>query len=99
MRNNGLLDLYNTTFSDDYKPLYRNDGDANFTDISYQHGNRGGDGAVSGLGHAFLDYDNDGWKDLMRSNGHVYPQVDQTHWGTTWAQRPLLFHNIAGQAV
>ena len=37
-RNNGLLDLFNTTFSDDYNPLYRNDGDANFTDISYQMG-------------------------------------------------------------
>lgn len=34
--NNGLLDLYNTTFSDDYNPLYRNDGDASFTDVSYQ---------------------------------------------------------------
>ena len=27
-QNNGLLDLFNTTFSDDYKALYRNDGDA-----------------------------------------------------------------------
>ena len=34
----GRIDLYNTTFSDDYKPLYRNDGDANFTDISYELG-------------------------------------------------------------
>jgi len=33
-----LADVYDTTFSDDYKPLYRNDGDANFTDISYQLG-------------------------------------------------------------
>jgi hypothetical protein len=37
-RNNGLLDIYNTTFSDDYNPLYRNDGDANFTDVSYEMG-------------------------------------------------------------
>jgi hypothetical protein len=22
--------------------------------------------------------------------------VDKTSWGTTWAQRPLLFHNIKG---
>ena len=36
--NNGLVDLFNTDFSDDYNPLYRNDGDANFTDISYQAG-------------------------------------------------------------
>jgi len=30
-------------------------------------------------------------------NGHVYPQVDLQSWGTTWAQRPLLFHNVAGK--
>jgi hypothetical protein len=27
-------------------------------------------------------------------NGHVYPEVDQTDWGTTFAQRPLLFRNM-----
>ena len=32
--NNGLLDLYTGTFSDDYKPLFRNKGDAAFTEIS-----------------------------------------------------------------
>jgi hypothetical protein len=31
-RNNGLLDLYVGTFSDDYKPLYRNDGKALFSE-------------------------------------------------------------------
>ena len=29
---------------------------------------------------------------LFRS--HVYPQVDQHDWGTSYAQRPLLFHNV-----
>jgi hypothetical protein len=93
-RNNGLLDLYNTTFSDDYNPLYRNDGDANFTDISYQMGIAEPTIPFLGWGTAFLDFDNDGWKDLLVANGHVYPQVDHTNWGTTWAQRPLLFRNI-----
>jgi hypothetical protein len=36
--NNGMVDIFDTTFSDDYKPLYRNEGDANLTDISYQMG-------------------------------------------------------------
>ncbi len=26
-------------------------------------------------------------------NGHVYPQVDEHKWGTSYAERPLLFHN------
>ncbi|HTD96880.1 MAG TPA: CRTAC1 family protein [Edaphobacter sp.] len=95
--NNGLLDLYNTTFSDDYKPLYRNDGAANFTDISYQMGIAEPTIPFLGWGTAFLDFDNDGWKDLMVVNGHVYPTVDKTSWGTTWAQRPLLFRNLEGK--
>ena len=95
--NNGLLDIYNTTFSDDYKPLYRNEGDANFTDISYQLGIAEVSVPFLGWGDAFLDYDNDGWKDLLTVNGHVYPQVDQHPWGTSWAQRPQLFHNIEGK--
>ena len=95
--NNGLLDIYNTTFSDDYKPLYHNEGDANFTDISYRMGIAEISVPFLGWGDAFLDYDNDGWKDLLSVNGHVYPQVDQQPWGTTWAQRPILFHNRLGK--
>jgi len=95
--NNGQLDIYNTTFSDDYKPLYHNEGDANFTDISYQMGIAEISVPFLGWGDAFLDYDNDGWKDLLTVNGHVYPQVDQHQWGTTWAQRPMLFHNLQGK--
>ena len=30
------------------------------------------------------------------ANGHVYPGVDQHDWGTTWAERPLLFRNLDG---
>ena len=96
-RNNGLVDFYHTTFSDDYNPLYRNDGNANFTDVSYQMGIAEPTIPFLGWGTAFLDFDNDGWKDLMVVNGHVYPAVDRTNWGTTWAQRPLLFRNIAGK--
>jgi hypothetical protein len=96
-QNNGLVDLYDTTFSDDYKPLYRNDGDANFTDISYQLGIAEPTVPFLGWGDAFFDYDNDGWKDLILANGHVYPIVDKEPWGTSYAQRPLLLHNIGGK--
>lgn len=97
LTHDGRVDLFNTTFSDDYKPLYRNDGDANFTDVSYQMGIAEPTVPFLGWGTAFFDYDNDGWLDLMEANGHVYPQVDQMNWGTSWAQRPLLFHNQKGK--
>ncbi len=93
----GNVDIYNTTFSDDYKPLYRNDGEANFTDVSYQMGIAEGTVPFLGWGTGFLDYDNDGWLDLLESNGHVYPQVDREPWGTSFEERPLLFHNDRGK--
>ena len=97
LTHNSKVDLFNTTFSDDYKPLYRNDGDANFTDISYQMGIAEPTIPFLGWGTAFFDYDNDGWLDLLEANGHVYPEVDKMPWGTTWKQRPLLFHNVGGK--
>ena len=92
--NNGKLDLYTTTFSDDYKTLYRNDGDGNFVDITPQMGIAEATYPFLSWGTQFFDYDNDGWKDLMFVSGHVYPQVDQHDWGTSFAERPLLFHNL-----
>ncbi|HEY6491391.1 MAG TPA: CRTAC1 family protein [Terracidiphilus sp.] len=92
-RNNGLLDLLVTDFSDDYKALYRNDGGASFTEIAGEAGLAQIPVPFVGWGDGFIDYDNDGWKDVMMINGHVYPQVDQHDWGTTFAERPLLFHN------
>ncbi len=91
--NNGLLDLLVTDFSDDYKALYHNDGDASFTEIAQQVGLAQIPVPFVGWGDGFIDYDNDGWKDIMMINGHVYPQVDEHDWGTTFAERPLLFRN------
>jgi hypothetical protein len=92
----GKVDLFTTTFSDDYKTLYRNDGDGNFTDVTYQAGLASPTIPFLSWATAFLDYDNDGLLDLFIANGHVYPQVDQQDWGTTWAERPQLFRNLDG---
>ena len=93
-QNNGRLDLFNTTFSDDYDVLYHNDGGGNFTDVSHQAGLAEATVPFLGWGDGFLDYDNDGWRDLFVANGHVYPAVDKNNWGTTYAERPLLFQNL-----
>ena len=92
--NNGLVDFFVSDFGDDYKVLYHNDGDTSFTDVSYRSGIAQTTIPFVGWGDGFLDYDNDGWLDLFEANGHVYPQVDQHDWGTTFAERPLLFHNV-----
>jgi hypothetical protein len=75
--NDGRTDLYVTTFSNDNYVLYHNDGKGSFSDLSFQSGI--GERTIPYLGWAtfFLDYDNDGWKDLFNANGHVYPEMGQ----------------------
>jgi len=97
--NNGLVDLLITDFSDDFKALYRSDAEpgaveASFTDVGDEAGVTQMAVPFVGWGAGFPDYDNDGWKDIMMINGHVYPQVDQHDWGTTFNERPLLFRNL-----
>jgi hypothetical protein len=91
--NDGRVDFHITNFSDDTNVLYRNDGDANFTDITFQTGLGEPSIPFLGWGTAFLDFDNDGWKDVLIANGHVYPVVDKFQWGTSFAQQLLLFKN------
>jgi len=93
--NNGHLSVVNTTFGDDYVVLFQNDGKGNFTDVSYEAGIATSSIPFVKFADGFLDYDNDGWKDLLIVNGHVYPEVDQhPGWGTSYAERPLLYHNL-----
>ncbi len=92
--NNGLLDIIDTDFSDDYKVLFHNDGEASFTDVSYRAGIAQAGIPFLGWGDGFLDFDNDGWLDILMVNGHVYPDAGEHDWGTSYAERPLLYRNL-----
>ena len=92
--NDGRVDFHITNFSDDSNVLYHNDGDNNFTDLTFQTGLGEPSIPFLGWGTSFLDYDNDGWPDLIVANGHVYPAVDDHQWGTSYAQQTLLFRNV-----
>jgi enediyne biosynthesis protein E4 len=92
--NDGRVDFHITNFSDDSNVLYHNDGESNFTDVTFQAGLGEPSIPFLGWGTSFLDFDNDGWLDLFVVNGHVYPAVDANQWGTSYAQQPLLFRNL-----
>src|SRR3989440_2510548 len=92
--NDGRVDFEITNFSDDSNVLYHNDGEGNFTDLTFQAGLGELTIPFLGWGTGFIDYDNDGWKDLFVANGHVYPTVDDHQWGTSYAEQALLFHNL-----
>ena len=92
--NNGQLDFAVSDFSDEVKLLFRNDGSGSFSEVSMSSGVGRKSIPFLGWGDGFLDYDNDGWLDLMFVNGHIYPAADRLDWGTSYAQRPQLFHNL-----
>jgi hypothetical protein len=46
-------------------------------------------------GTRFIDYDNDGWKDIFVAAGHVYPHlIDNPVGGERYHQPRLLFRNL-----
>ena len=92
--NDGRVDFHITNFSDDSNVLYHNDGDGNFTDVTFQAGLGEVTIPFLGWGTSFMDFDNDGWQDLFVVNGHVYPAVDSNQWGTSFAEQALLFRNL-----
>ncbi len=88
----GHLDIFKTNFSDDTSTLYKNNGDGTFTDATFAAG-LGLYTQYLGWGTMFIDVDNDGWPDLLLVNGHVYPEVDSRHLGSSYKEPRILFHN------
>ena len=86
----GRQSLYVTNFSDENDLLYRNDGDWNFTEVSYPAGVALPSLPYVKWGTAFADIDNDGWLDLIAVSGHVYPQVDTLPAGARYREPALL---------
>jgi len=88
----GWLDIVKTNFSGDIPNLYRNLGKVGFTEVTAQAGLAVHTQLV-GWGCAFLDFDNDGWKDIFIANGHTYPDIDRRGIGQSFKQPRLLYWN------
>lgn len=90
--NDGRLDIAKTNFSGDLPSLFRNEDGKFFSDLSRDAGLA--KGQLLGWGIAFLDADDDGWKDLVIANGHVYPEVERSSVGDKYRQLTLLYRNL-----
>ncbi len=88
----GRLDIAKTNFSGDLTSLFHNDDGRFFTDVSREAGL--GARQLLGWGIAFIDVDDDGWKDLVIANGHVYPEVEGAKLGDTYMQPTVLFRGL-----
>ena len=89
----GWLDIFKTNFADDTCNLYHNNRDGTFTDVTFTSG-VGINNRYVAWGCGFLDYDNDGWPDLMQINGHVYPEIEGHDIGQTYKNPRLVYRNL-----
>jgi enediyne biosynthesis protein E4 len=89
----GWLDLARTNFTDQVTTLYRNYGKGAFEDSSIKAG-LGVNRKYLGFGVGFLDFDNDGWKDLFIANGHVYSQIAGKKLHVTYKEPKILYRNL-----
>ena len=91
--NDGYLDLFITTLSNETYPLYHNDRDLTFTYAT----NATGVGRItllySGWGTRFIDADNDGLRDLFVAQSHVLDTIEKTNSYLRYKQTPLLMLN------
>jgi hypothetical protein len=89
----GWFDIFKTNFADDTCNLYHNNGDGAFGDVTFASG-VGVNNRYVAWGCAFVDYDNDGWADIIQVNGHVYPEIAGHVAGQSYKNPRLVYKNL-----
>ena len=69
--NDGYPDVAYVALNRQTFPLFRNTGKGDFTEVTASSNMTSQSLGMSGFGPALYDFDNDGWKDLFVSRGHV----------------------------
>jgi enediyne biosynthesis protein E4 len=69
--NDGYPDIVLVALNNQTFPIYRNKAGKGFEEVTYASGMRQLSRSMAGYGAGFFDFDNDGWKDLFISRGHV----------------------------
>jgi hypothetical protein len=94
--NDGWPDVFINALGNQKYALYKNEkgifdyasGPSGVAAITLTH---------SGWGTRFIDYDNDGWKDLFVAQGHVMDNIEVTQPGLRYLEPLLLMRNVGGK--
>jgi hypothetical protein len=97
--NDGRPDVVVTDLSNERYRLFRQGGDGSFQDATNSSGVGAATFAFAGWSTGFLDYDNDGWKDIFVAQGHVMDTIEKTAPNLRYLQPPLLLRNESGRFV
>jgi hypothetical protein len=90
----GFLDIYITHLDMELNRLYHNNGDGTFTDDTYGSGIGNKAILLSGVAAKFIDYDNDGWPDIVQANGAMVDNVSLYQSLVSYKEPLLMFHNL-----
>jgi len=91
--NDGWLDFYLTNYQSEQSTLYKNLGIAMFEDVTFVTG--AGTGTLNNVtwGNGFVDFDNDGRRDIFVACGHLQDNIEQFDDASTYHQRNILLLN------
>jgi hypothetical protein len=90
---NGGLDIFVTHLDLEHARLYRNLLDGSFEDATFAAKLGYATFRYSGFGTAFIDYDNDGARDIFMANGHILDNIELFHAETRYAEPKLVYRN------
>ncbi|HEV2381794.1 MAG TPA: CRTAC1 family protein [Terriglobia bacterium] len=89
----GHLDLVVTHLDFEQARFYRNNGNGSFDDATFAAKLGYATFHLSGFGTRFMDYDNDGARDIFMANGHILDNIELVHADTHYAEPKLMFRN------
>ena len=95
--NDGDIDLWVTNFALEANCLMQNDGEGYFEDGTFDMNLADPSFYALGFGTRFIDFDNDGWLDILVGNGHIWDNVEQIDAKQRYAQPVQLFRNRGSQ--
>ena len=90
----GWMDIYITHLDYELNRLYHNSHDGTFTDDTFRSHIGNSAFLLSGVASKFLDYDNDGWNDIVQLNGSMLDNVSLYHGEVSYAEPMLMYRNM-----
>jgi hypothetical protein len=90
----GWQDLYITHLDFELNRLYHNNQNGTFDDVTFKSGIGNKAILLSGVSMKFLDYDNDGWNDILQLNGAMLDNVNLYHGEVSYKEPLLMFRNL-----
>ena len=91
---NGRMDLIVTHLDSQLARFYQNMGSGTYDDATIRSRLGYATFHMSGFGARFMDYDNDGMRDLFMANGHVLDNIERYNSAVHYAEPKLMFRNL-----